>query len=79
VGVIYNGFDARKSVRKGYGYYGYYGYYGRYGKYGGYGYGYGHGDESTRSRRGRGPQEEAGGARNRVAPASVAGAGEEER
>lgn len=39
VGVIYNGFDARKAFRKGYGYYGYYGYYGRYGKYGGYGYG----------------------------------------
>lgn len=47
VGVIYNGFDARKAFRKGYGYYGYYGYYGRYGKYGGYGYGYG--EERSRS------------------------------
>ncbi|MHC4549333.1 MAG: polysaccharide biosynthesis tyrosine autokinase [Planctomycetota bacterium] len=41
-GVIFNGFDARKSARRGYGHYGYYGYYGYYGKYRGYGYGYGY-------------------------------------
>jgi len=37
-GVIFNGFDARKSGRRGYGHYGYYGYYGYYGKSRGYGY-----------------------------------------
>ncbi|HEX5138930.1 MAG TPA: polysaccharide biosynthesis tyrosine autokinase [Planctomycetota bacterium] len=40
-GVIFNGFDARKVHRRGYGRYGYYGYYGYYGRYRGYGYGYG--------------------------------------
>jgi len=39
-GVIFNGFDARKSARRGYARYGYYGYYDYYGKYGGYTYGY---------------------------------------
>ncbi|MDH3591646.1 MAG: polysaccharide biosynthesis tyrosine autokinase [Planctomycetota bacterium] len=33
-GVIFNGFDARKSGRRGYGRYGYYGYYGGYRRYG---------------------------------------------
>jgi len=42
-GVIFNGFDARKVHRRGYGRYGYYGYYGYYGRYRGYGYGYGYG------------------------------------
>lgn len=44
-GVIFNGFDARKVHRRGYGRYGYYGYYGYYGRYRGYGYGYGYGEE----------------------------------
>jgi len=47
-GVIFNGFDARKSARRGYGHYGYYGYYGYYGKYRGYGYGYGSDRERKR-------------------------------
>jgi capsular exopolysaccharide synthesis family protein len=34
LGAIFNGFDARRSARRGYGYYGYYGYYSRYGGYG---------------------------------------------
>jgi len=50
-GVIFNGFDARKSGRRGYGRYGYYGYYGGY-RYG-YGYGYhGRGGDGTRARGG---------------------------
>lgn len=47
-GVIFNGFDARKVHRRGYGRYGYYGYYGYYGRYRGYGYGYG--EERSKSR-----------------------------
>jgi capsular exopolysaccharide synthesis family protein len=50
-GVIFNGFDARKSARRGYGHYGYYGYYGYYGKYRGYGYGYGYGSDRERKRK----------------------------
>jgi len=50
-GVIFNGFDARKSARRGYGHYGYYGYYGYYGKYRGYTYGYGADDERKRKPR----------------------------
>ena len=49
LGVLFNGFDARRASRRGYGYYGYYGGYGRYGRSGGYGsyraYG-GYGDDS---------------------------------
>jgi capsular exopolysaccharide synthesis family protein len=47
-GVIFNGFDARKVHRRGYGRYGYYGYYGYYGRYRGYGYGYG--EERSKSK-----------------------------
>jgi capsular exopolysaccharide synthesis family protein len=50
-GVIFNGFDARKSARRGYGHYGYYGYYGYYGKYRGYGYGYGYVSDRDRKRK----------------------------
>ncbi|MHC4819289.1 MAG: polysaccharide biosynthesis tyrosine autokinase, partial [Planctomycetota bacterium] len=50
-GIIFNGFDARKSARRGYGHYGYYGYYGYYGKYRGYGYGYGYGSDRERKRK----------------------------
>ena len=49
-GVIFNGFDARKVHRRGYGRYGYYGYYGYYGRYRGYGYGYG---EERKSKKGQ--------------------------
>jgi capsular exopolysaccharide synthesis family protein len=52
-GVIFNGFDARKSARRGYGHYGYYGYYDYYGKYGGYTYGY----VSDRGKKGKSPSE----------------------
>jgi capsular exopolysaccharide synthesis family protein len=50
-GVIFNGFDARKVHRRGYGRYGYYGYYGYYGRYRGYGYGYGYGEERKSKKR----------------------------
>ncbi len=50
-GVIFNGFDARKVHRRGYGRYGYYGYYGYYGRYRGYGYGYGYGEERSKSKK----------------------------
>jgi capsular exopolysaccharide synthesis family protein len=47
-GVIFNGFDARKVHRRGYGRYGYYGYYGYYGRYRGYGY---YGESERRSKK----------------------------
>jgi capsular exopolysaccharide synthesis family protein len=55
-GVIFNGFDARKSARRGYGHYGYYGYYGYYGKYRGYGYGYGYVSDRDRKRKSKSVQ-----------------------
>jgi tyrosine-protein kinase Etk/Wzc len=55
-GVIFNGFDARKSARRGYGHYGYYGYYGYYGKYRGYGYGYGYVSDRGRKRKSKSVQ-----------------------
>ena len=50
-GVIFNGFDARKSARRGYGHYGYYGYYGYHGKYRGYTYGYGESSSKSKSKK----------------------------